>query len=189
MGDSTPQPNAQSLRAELEGLSRFDQHSFAYAWALEHHCAIDLFGDFAKERSLILFRSGNESENWLDIKTNFVYKMNTLMHVGEDIARLLRRIELFNELFPDTALIFVGFQLFSKTHVCPVFKQPFIDAARFATTDEIQDYMEQKGFHATGTDGEYSDDKYILSDMRPKNVLVSYSGAVAVIDADVVLIK
>ena len=111
------------------------------------------------------------------------------MHVGEDIARLLRRIELFNELFPDTALIFVGFQLFSKTHVCPVFKQPFIDAARFATTDEIQDYMEQKGFHATGTDGEYSDDKYILSDMRPKNVLVSYSGAVAVIDADVVLIK
>ena len=86
MGDSTPQPNAQSLRAELEGLSRFD-------------------------------------------------------------------------------------------------------AARFATTDEIQDYMEQKGFHVTGTDGEYSNDKYILSDMRPKNVLVSYSGAVAVIDADVVLIK
>lgn len=187
MGNPSPQPNAQSLRAELERLNSIEeQHKFAYNWAIENDCAVDLFGKFASEKHLILFKSGNESENWIDVEQRIVYKMNTLMHVGENIARLLLRVDLYNKLFPSTKLTFVGFQLFSTTHVCPVFAQTFIDDARFATNEEIHMYMELMDFHPTSKDGEFENEDYVLSDIRPKNVLVSYSGAIVVIDADVV---
>ncbi|MBE6323806.1 MAG: hypothetical protein E7074_02380 [Bacteroidales bacterium] len=184
MGNSAPQPDARSLRTELEGLTRVEQHRYAYNWAHKNNCVVDLFGDFAESHHLIPFRSGNESENWLDTENNIVYKLNTLMHVGENIARLLLRIELFNSIFEYTKITFIGFQVFSETHVCPVFSQPFIDEARFATYSEIKDFMNSRGFSPTSKDGEYSNGKIIVSDLRPKNVLVSYSNAVFVIDAD-----
>lgn len=34
----------------------------AAEWAIESHRAIDLFGEFARERHLLLFQSGNECE-------------------------------------------------------------------------------------------------------------------------------
>lgn len=185
MGNSASQPNARSLRAELEGLSVGEQHRYAYQWAKSHDCVIDLFGDFARTHHLVLFRSGNESENWLDEQNRLVYKMNTLMHVGENIAKLFMRMELFNLLFPLSAMSFVVFYLYSETHVNPVFTQPFIDRARFATNDEIANYLQLKGFFTTGIDGEYSDGSYVISDARPKNVLISESGAVFIIDADI----
>lgn len=185
MGDSTPQLDARSLRAELESLTRVEQHRHAYQWAIKNGCVVDLFGEFAALHHLVPFRSGNESENWLDVEQNIVYKMNTLMHVGENIARLLLRVELFNQIFDYPKLTFVGFQVFSETHVCPVFRQQFIDDARFATAFEIQDFMATRGFTPTGKEGEFSDGKHLVSDLRPKNVLVSYSNAVFVIDADV----
>ena len=77
MGDSAPQPNAQSLRNILVGLSRFEQFPVAIQWAKENHCVVDMFGAFAKERHLLLFQSGNESENWIEPTTNLVYKMKT----------------------------------------------------------------------------------------------------------------
>lgn len=185
MGNSASQPNARSLREELEGLSIVEQHRYAYQWAKSHNCVIDLFGDYACTRHLVLFRSGNESENWLDEQSRLVYKMNTLMHVGEDIAKLLMRMELFNLLFPLCSMTFIGFYLHSETHVNPVFTQPFIDKSRFATDEEIADYLRLRGFLSAGNDGEYSDGSYLISDARPKNVLVSETGAIFVIDADV----
>ena len=70
MGDSALQPNAQSLRNLLVGLSRFEQFPVAIQWAKENHCVVDMFGSFAKERHLLLFQSGNESENWIDPTSN-----------------------------------------------------------------------------------------------------------------------
>ena len=57
-------------------------------------------GDYAKQRGLLISQSGNECENWIDPVLNIVYKMNMLVHVGEDIAKLFDRIEWFNQLFP-----------------------------------------------------------------------------------------
>ena len=91
MGDSAPQPNAQNLRDILVGLSRFDQQKAAIQWARENHCVVDMFGTFAKERRLLLFQSGNESENWIDPTCNLVYKMNTLMHVGGNLIKLFAK--------------------------------------------------------------------------------------------------
>jgi len=63
-----------------------------------------------------------------------------------------------------------------------------IDNARFATDEEIASYLSLRGFQPTGKDGEYTDGSYLISDARPKNVLVSESGATFVIDADVSMI-
>ena len=188
MGDSAPQPNAQDLRNVLVGLSRFEQFPVAIQWARENHCIVDMFGAFAKEQHLLLFQSGNESENWIDPATNLVYKMNNLMHVGGDLSKLFNRIELYNSLFPHLALQFVGLHVMSETNAYPVFTQPFVDNVRFATTAEILAYMKSRGFEAQERDGVFSDGHYLLSDIKPKNVLASEDGlAIFVIDADVQL--
>ena len=185
MGNSASQANARSLRESLEGLDRFEQHPAAYTWAVENARVVDLFGQFAQERHLLLFQSGNECENWIDPILNVVYKMNTLMHVGGDIVRLLDRVDCYNELFPATALRFVGFQLMSTTNVYPVFAQPFVPNARFATEDEITEYMLSKGFQQMPDEGCFANDEFVLTDIKPKNVLRTIDDTMFVIDADV----
>ena len=186
MGDRTPSANARGLRESLVGLGRFEQHPAAYQWAVERGRVIDMFGAFAQERHLLLFQSGNECENWIDPLLNVVYKMNMLVHVGEDILKLLDRIDLFNRLFPATALHFVGFHATSPNHVYPVFAQPFIPNARFATEDEIAEYMQSMDFIPTGEDGKFSDGRLLLSDIKPKNVLCNAEGTLFVVDAEIV---
>ena len=189
MGDSASQPNAQSLRDILVGRSRFEQQKVAIQWARDNHCVVDMFGAFAKERHLLLFQSGNESENWIDPANNLVYKMNTLMHVGGDLQKLFNRIEYYNHLFPHIALQFVGFHVMSEDNAYPIFIQPFVDNVRFATPSEILSYMKSRGFEPQEKDGVFCDGKYLLSDIKPKNVLASEDGlAIFVIDADVSLI-
>lgn len=186
MGDTTPQQYAQSLRAKLAGLGRVEQHLAAVQWAKDSHCAIDMFGDFAKQKHLLLFQSGNECENWIDTSANLVYKMNMLVHVGENILKLFDRIDLYNELFPDTALCFVGLHIAGVANAYPVFTQPFVDGARFATETEIAQYMQTRGFVPMEDDGVFSDGRILLRDIKPKNVLCLENGdAIFVIDADV----
>ena len=188
MGDSASQPNAQSLRNILVGHSRFEQQKIAIQWARDNHCVVDMFGVFAKEHHLLLFQSGNESENWIDPTSNLVYKMNTLMHVGGDLLKLFNRVEWYNELFPHLALQFVGFHIMSEDNAYPVFAQPFVDNVRFATQAEILSYMTSRGFNPQEKEGVFCDGKYTLSDIKPKNLLASENGlAIFVIDADVVL--
>ena len=185
MGDRTSSSDARSLRAQLEGLNRVQQHEVAYRWAVANGKLIDLLGDFAKQRQLLLFQSGNECENWLDSVLNIVYKMNMLVHVGEDLARLFDRIDAYNLLFPATALRFIGFQAMSSSNVYPIFIQPFIPNARFATEQEITDYMQRLGFQPAPKDGEFENEQDILSDIKPKNVICNASNDIFVIDAEV----
>lgn len=185
MGDSTSSSDARSLRAQLEGLDRAQQHAVAYRWAKTNGKLIDLLGDYAKQRNLLIFQSGNECENWIDPTLNIVYKMNMLVHVGEDISKLFDRIEWFNQLFPAAPLQFIGFQAMSSSNVYPIFVQQLVAAARFATKEEIADYMDSLGFTPTSKDGEFENDTFIASDLKPKNVLFSSIGDIIVIDAEI----
>ena len=77
----------------------------------------------------------------------------------------------------------------SESNAYPVFTQPFIDNARFATTTEIVEYMKSRGFEPQERDGVFSNGNYLLSDVKPKNVLASNDGlAIFVIDADISLV-
>ena len=53
MGDPTSSSDARSLRAQLAGLDRIEQHAVAYQWAAAHGKLIDLFGDYAKQRGVL----------------------------------------------------------------------------------------------------------------------------------------
>lgn len=189
MGDSASQANARSLREVLVGLDRFAQHEAAVRWARENNRVIDLFGSFASERHLMPFQSGNECNNWIDPIDNVVYKMNMLVHVGEDILKLLDRIEIFNKLFPELALRFIGFQVMGESSAYPVFAQSFLSGAEFASQSEINEYMSSRGFASTGENGVYSNGIIILSDIKPKNVLRTGNGGIAVIDAEIKYIQ
>lgn len=184
MGDTASSADARGLRAQFEGLNSAEQQKIAYQWALANDKLMDLLGDFANERKLLVFKSGNEFENWIDPILNLVYKMNTLMHVGGNIAKLFGRIEHFNTLFPSTALRFVGFQPMSSGNVYPIFVQPFVSNSRFATDDEIREYMGRIGFNQMNEEGYFENDMYILSDIKPKNVLYM-DGDMYVIDAEI----
>ena len=184
MGDSTSSSDARSLREALVGLNSAEQQKIAYQWALAHDKLIDLLGDFANERKLLIFRSGSECENWIDPVLNLVYKMNTLIHVGGNIAVLFERIDQYNQLFPSTALRFVGFQAMSSQNVYPIFVQTFVPNARFATDDEIREYMSTIHFLPKDDDGVFENDNYIISDIKPKNVLY-LDGDIFVIDAEI----
>ena len=188
MGDPASQRNAPSLREVLVGLDRIAQHPAAAQWAAENNRAIDLFGTFARERHLVMFQSGNECENWLDPIDNVLYKMNTLTHCGEDLVKLLDRVEIYNELFPSLALRFVGVQVMSENTVFPVFSQPFISNARLATHEEIDEYMSSMDFQPTGEDGKFSNGTILLWDIKPKNVLVTETGEIAVVDAEITML-
>ena len=185
MGDSASQTNARSLRESLVGLDLIAQHTAAYEWAVANGRVIDMFGAFAHERHLLIFQSGNEFENWIDPVLNIVYKMNTLMHVGGNLLKLFERIDWYNELFSTTMLRFVGFQVMSSKNVYPIFAQSFIPAARFATEYEISEYMRSKGFEPMENEGWFESEKFVVSDIKPKNVLCSSDGTIFVIDAEI----
>lgn len=80
---------------------------------------------------------------------------------------------------------FVGLQVLSSSHAYPIFTQPFIANARMATATEISNYMKSRGFEPTGEDGRFSNGQILLWDIKPKNVLVTNDGTIAVVDAEI----
>lgn len=73
----------------------------------------------------------------------------------------------------------------SSSNVYPIFIQPFIPNTRFATKEEIAGYMQGLGFHPTSKEGEFENEQYIVSDLKPKNVICNASNDIFVIDAEV----
>lgn len=80
----------------------------------------------------------------------------------------------------------MGLHIAGVANAYPVFTQPFVDDARFATVQEILQYMQMRGFEPLEEDGVFSNGHILLRDIKPKNVMTQESeGAVFVIDADV----
>ena len=122
---------------------------------------------FAKENGLWIpytdimkhtpFQSGNESDNYIDEEHGLLYKVNNLMHSHGRLADNFESVRLYNELFPETKLTFVGLTSVSKIGtVFPVYTQEFINDAVFASEDDIKTYMHERGFESTTKEAEYS---------------------------------
>ena len=103
------------------------------------------------------FQSGNESDNYIDEEHGLLYKVNNLMHSHGRLADNFESVRLYNELFPETKLTFVGLTSVSKKGtVFPVYTQEFINDAVFASEDDIKTYMHERGFESTTKEAEYS---------------------------------
>ncbi len=128
------------------------------------------------------FIGGNENTNYLD-KNGTIYKVNNLMNSGT-IVDLFKRIDFHNVIFPNTRYEFVGVSGFGNGgSIYPIYKQSFVRNAEFATPEEIDFYMRALGFEKTSKEAEYSNGEYIISDLRPRNVLRDADGDIYVIDA------
>ena len=126
--------------------------------------------------------SGNENNVYLNTDDGHVYKVNNLMH-SKGVLPLFERVELHNQIFPESKYEFVGFTGFDRGSVYPVFRQEYVTGGEPATPEEIGGYMQSLGFHRTG-DAEYSNGTFTVSDLRPRNVLKDADGDLYVIDAD-----
>lgn len=126
--------------------------------------------------------SGVESEVYYNELDGFVYKVNNLS-LSKNILSFLERINLHNKLFPETQYELIGFSGFGNGSVYPIVRQRFIPNAEFATPEEIDSYMRSLGFEKTSKEAEYSNGEYVVSDLRPRNVLKDSDGDIYVVDA------
>lgn len=113
-----------------------------------------------------------------------VIKLNNFGFLRDDATNFddfLNRIESFNELFPDVALRLVGFAKNSRGEVCVVMLQPAVFNNHEATEEEIDNALEEKGFY-TDMSGNWTDGRYVVSDLKPNNVLVDEKGVLHFID-------
>ncbi|MDR0618897.1 MAG: hypothetical protein LBG17_03240 [Bacteroidales bacterium] len=151
--------------------------------------------DVAKESGLWIddiytlgdhFRSGNENTALLNIKENAIYKSNNLNNTFGSIEELIKTIEAHNLIFPETKYEIIGFTgTEGNTKRAPyievILKQPFIDKAEGATPQEISDYMLSLGFEKIN-DRTFENEEYVISDLKPENVLKNENGTIFVID-------
>ena len=126
--------------------------------------------------------SGNENELYVNDDT--VFKVNNLMNTGSIIA-LLEKAMMHNELFPETFYRFYGFTGFGGRSVYPILQQDLIKEAEAAPQVAIDTFMAALGFDREELVGRYSNKRFTVWDLLPRNVLRDNDGDVYVVDAEI----
>ena len=131
-------------------------------------------------------QSGSETTVWIanDNGRNVAIKSISLNHYATP-EKLLDRILIHNTAFPSTAMEVLKVGV-SDNGMSIIVKQPWIESGEtIANQKEIEDYMLSQGFVHTkgqGVNAEYSKDNYVVTDIRPENVIKQPDGTLAVID-------
>lgn len=126
--------------------------------------------------------SGNENDTYFS--DDFVYKVNNLLNCGS-ILRLLDKVRMHNELFPDTFYQLHAFTGFDGRTIMPILKQDFVKDAEPTPQIAIDTYMAALGFNREDMVGRYSNADYIVWDLIPRNVLRDRDGDIFVVDAEI----
>ena len=126
--------------------------------------------------------SGNENDTYFS--DDIVYKVNNLLNCGS-ILRLLDKVKMHNEIFPDTSYQLYAFTGFDGRIIMPVMKQDFVKDASPTPRIAIDIYMAALGFNREEGEGRYSNAEYTVWDLVPKNVLRDQDGDIFVIDAEI----
>jgi exodeoxyribonuclease-5 len=154
-------------------------------WAERNHQLIyepnDFYDGTFNDQSL----HGTESKVWIDQKKGVVIKNISPNHY-QNIKALLDRIAIHNIAFPSTAMTLKKIGTSDKG-ISLVIEQPLIeDSDNIPTLQEIQNYMTNTlGFTLSkgkGINAEYTKDGYLVTDIRPENVIKQPDGSLAVID-------
>ena len=126
--------------------------------------------------------SGNENE--LYVSDDIIFKVNNLMNTGS-ITALLEKALMHNELFPETFYRLYGFTGFGGRSVYPILQQALIKEAESAPQIAIDTFMAALGFEKEERPGRYTNGKYIVWDLLPRNVLRDKDGDLYVVDAEI----
>lgn len=123
-----------------------------------------------------------ENDVYLNPGGKTVTKVNNLAFVTDasyenNLTSFIDRIEAHNSLFPNNPINIIGYANNKHKETSVVMEQPYIDAERNATKEEISEYFEKEGFKLDGTrkwsNGHqvWSNGVYEIYDARPANVL------------------
>lgn len=154
-------------------------------WAEKNHQLIyepnDYYDEVFNDQSL----HGTESKVWIDQKKGVVIKNVSPNHY-QNIKALFDRIAIHNIAFPSTAMTLKKIGTSDKG-VSLIIEQPLIeDSDNIPTLQEIQNYMTNTlGFTLSkgkGINAEYTKDGYLVTDIRPENVIKQPDGSLVVID-------
>ena len=129
--------------------------------------------------------NGQENDVFVDKEGTSVLKLNNfglLPNDANSLAGFIHRLVSHNTLFPEDAYTIIGFTSNSNGEPCVVLKQPYIKAARYATDEEIDEFLEDHGY-SVDMDDIWFDGRYEISDVKSSNVLVDCNGNLHFIDA------
>ena len=126
--------------------------------------------------------SGNENDTYFS--DDIVFKVNNLLNCGS-ILRLLDKIKMHNEIFPDTFYQLHAFTGFEGRTIMPILKQDFVKDAFPTPQIAIDTYMAALGFNRGETVGRFTNNTYEVWDLVPRNVLVDAEGDIFVVDAEI----
>ncbi len=130
---------------------------------------------------------GNEHTLAYDKNTGTVFKANNLFNAGYSVTQFLEQLDNHNEVFPENKYELVGFTGLKNEgtkrapYIEPIIKQKYIADAVQTTVEEIDSFMKDLGFEKTKS-FTYSNGKFTVADMRPRNVLKDGDGNIHVID-------
>ena len=130
---------------------------------------------------------GNGQENDVFISTDGLYavKLNNfalLPTSATNLTGFIHRLTSHNELFPEDAYTIMGFAYNSGGEPCMVMKQLYIKSPRYATDNEIDEFLESHGY-TVDMDDIWFNGEYEISDVKSSNVLVDHDGNLHFIDA------
>ena len=177
---------AQRKRQGQESIARHEREDLekqtVFDYAKENGLWIDNFYSFGKPTEV----SGHENTLALDEENSIIYKSNNLFNSGFLISNLFQQLTIHNILFPETKYGFVGLTGFDNgknriPYVEVIIKQDFVKNAVQATSQEIEIFMLSLGFDKINNTT-FSNQKYIVSDLHPRNVLKDPNGIIYVVD-------
>ena len=165
---------------ELEDLEKFE----ALKYGKENDLWIEDFyalGNFG-------LVGGHEHTLVLNTTNKTVYKSNNLINSRYLVSNVIEKVQIHNKLFPETKYNIIGFTGIdngeSRTpHIEVVLKQTYIPNLIKAEPFDINLFMENIGFIQT-TPESYVNDKYLVFDLFPRNVLKDNQGNLYVVDAE-----
>lgn len=177
---------AQRKRQGQKILTRHEQEDLekqtAFDYAKENGLWIDNLYSLGKPTEV----SGYENTLALDEDNGVIYKSNNLFNSGFLISNLFKQLTIHNILFPETKYDFVGFTGFDNgksriPYIEVLMKQDFVKNAVQAAPQEIETFMLSLDFYKINTTT-FSNQKYTVSDLYPRNVLKDPNGIIYVVD-------
>lgn len=187
-GSSSNQSSSRGVQQQTEQLTyinRERQETDVEEWAKE----LGIWHEEATEELENLYgeKIGSGAESYVYLKDDkTVIKARDITGYNS-LEEALKSIELHNRLFPETAMVIKGFGR-SEGEFSIIFEQPFVANARFATKEEIVEYM-KTNFNAEQDNSvlgghSYRNGDYSFQDLKPANVLVDGNGYLYVVDGD-----
>lgn len=174
---------SQSLRDSLAKTAA-KQRKVIVEWARDSKNLIVEPNDYYDEVYGEGLAESTEAKVWKDEKTNKAIKSILPKHYAS-LSKLLERIAIHNIAFPNTALTIKKIGT-ADDGVSIIVEQPWIDdSGQIPTYEEIENYMAKEGFtfkKGKGPNAEYTKDGYLVTDIRPENVIKQPDGSLAVID-------